>query len=216
MKVQQNTREQREKEILECAFLEFSQRGIDNTAMTDIAKTSKTGVASIYRYFGTKEEIAIRCIIQAWEKLKVLFMKRFTTDSYLEKNGLDQCEELFSVFLQSYEKYSSFYLYVYEFDLYVRRHHIKPERLTDYESVIKSIEKTALTAINKGFSDHSIKESIATQTTAEELYLSISHALFSLVQKLAVSGHILEMDSHIHSESEIQLVLQLFKSALKA
>ena len=48
--------------ILEAAYELFSTRGIEQVAMTDIAENSKIGVASLYRYFETKDEIAMSII----------------------------------------------------------------------------------------------------------------------------------------------------------
>ena len=43
--------------ILESAFNLFSEKGIDTITMNDIASTAEIGVASLYRYFATKDEI---------------------------------------------------------------------------------------------------------------------------------------------------------------
>ena len=61
---QKNARIER---ILLAAFSLFSHNGFDTIAMTDIAKDAEIGVASLYRYFATKDEIAIRTAIWAWE-----------------------------------------------------------------------------------------------------------------------------------------------------
>ena len=53
----------RMERILLSAFSLFSHNGIDAIAMTDIAKNAEIGVASLYRYYATKDEIAIRTAI---------------------------------------------------------------------------------------------------------------------------------------------------------
>ena len=60
---QKNARIER---ILLAAFSLFSHNGFDAIAMTDIAKDAEIGVASLYRYFATKDEIAIRTAMWAW------------------------------------------------------------------------------------------------------------------------------------------------------
>ena len=52
--------------ILDASFELFAERGIDTIAMTDIAKKAEIGVASLYRYFETKEDLAIEVAIHAW------------------------------------------------------------------------------------------------------------------------------------------------------
>ena len=46
--------------ILESAFNLFSEKGIDTITMNDIAATAEIGVASLYRYFETKDEINVK------------------------------------------------------------------------------------------------------------------------------------------------------------
>ena len=72
---QQENRQKRETVILDCAYQLFASQGIENTAITDIAEKAEIGVASLYRYFKTKEEIAILCGVIAWEKQKTLDRK---------------------------------------------------------------------------------------------------------------------------------------------
>ena len=65
----------RVERIMISSFSLFSNKGIDAIAMTDIAKHAEIGVASLYRYFETKDEIAIRTAIWAWEsRKKVIFL----------------------------------------------------------------------------------------------------------------------------------------------
>ena len=63
---QKNARIER---ILLSAFSLFSHNGFDAIAMTDIAKEAEIGVASLYRYFETKDEIAIKTAIWAGESV---------------------------------------------------------------------------------------------------------------------------------------------------
>ncbi|MBR4179513.1 MAG: helix-turn-helix transcriptional regulator, partial [Treponema sp.] len=60
-------RNARIEKILSSAYELFSKRGIEDVAMTDIADRSKIGVASLYRYFETKEILVVRTATQVWE-----------------------------------------------------------------------------------------------------------------------------------------------------
>ena len=65
--------------IIECTFGLFSENGIENISMNDIAVASKIGVASLYRYFQTKEELAIEVAIYAWNLELSVFNEVFTS-----------------------------------------------------------------------------------------------------------------------------------------
>lgn len=213
--IQEKTRQERENKILDCAFNLFSKNGIDNTSMTDIAKESTIGVASLYRYFNTKEQIAIQCSIRTWKKMERIFTKELTIDNSNNKTGLDICIELLGVFRKSYHSYPYFYIYVYEFDLYVKRHKIQAKDLSSYENVIQTVVVSATKAIERGFLDGSINPKLKDITTPKELYTGIASSLFFLVQKLAISGNLLDMDAQISGDRKIEIVTQLFTNSLR-
>ncbi|OJF76241.1 MAG: hypothetical protein BKP49_08885 [Treponema sp. CETP13] len=212
---QKNIRKEREKKILDCAFTLFSKNGIDNTSMTEIAKKANIGVASLYRYFNTKEQIAIQCSIRTWKKMKIVFTKELSIDFLNGKTGLEICKELLGVFRKSYFLYPYFYIYIYEFDLYIKRHKLDHKMLTEYENVIKSVLQSSTAAIKRGFSDGSINPDLAEIAEPEELYTAVASSLFFLVQKLAISANLLEMDSQMSGDRKIEIVTQLFINSLK-
>ena len=103
---QKNARIER---ILLSAFSLFSNTGIDAIAMTDIAKNAEIGVASLYRYFETKDEISIRTAIWAWENQIKVILPILNDSGYYDKNGLEQLEEIFELFCKLYQNEPDFF-----------------------------------------------------------------------------------------------------------
>ena len=106
----------RKNRILNSAFDLFAEKGIDTIAMTDIAKKAEIGVASLYRYYETKEEIAIRTSIWAWEKQKLLIETILYKDNFDNLNGYNQLEKICSMFEYLYKNETPFLRYIYFFD----------------------------------------------------------------------------------------------------
>jgi len=50
-------KDKKKAEILRAAMQVFSQKGVANTKMIDIAKSARVGKGTIYEYFGSKEDI---------------------------------------------------------------------------------------------------------------------------------------------------------------
>ena len=48
----------RKKQILEVALRHFAERGIEGTAVEDIARDAGIGISSIYHHFGSKDRLA--------------------------------------------------------------------------------------------------------------------------------------------------------------
>ncbi len=199
--------------ILLSAFSLFSHTGIDAIAMTDIAKNAEIGVASLYRYFETKDEIAIRTAIWAWENQKKMILPILDESGYYQKSGIEQLEEIFELFFKLYQNEPDFFRYIYFFDAYIVCQKIKAERLIPYQKVIESVQKIISEAIHKGLTDGSISKEYKDQEN--ELYYSLMHTLFSATQKLSLSGKMLKMDEENDEIQQLKLLGKILIGGLK-
>lgn len=199
--------------ILEAGFELFSEQGIDTIAMTDIAKKAEIGVASLYRYYATKDEIAIRTAIWAWNRQKETLMPEFEKEEFTSQNGHEQLRRIFLSFSNLYETQNKFLRFIYFFDSYAVRTKIEKERLCDYEDTIKSVQNVISKAINKGLKDGSINQKFIGQENS--LYFTLMHSLFSLSQKLSLSGNLLQMDLAGESKQELLLLTEILLNGIK-
>ena len=206
--------------IIECAFGLFAENGFETITMNQIASESEIGVASLYRYFSTKEDLAIEAAIYSWKLEESLFTKVFGTSEYEALNGYKQMEALLEVFEEALVSQGAFFRFVYYFDSFIKKEKVSPDRLSRYEDVISGSKNIVISALEKGIKDGSItfsngqNQSLA-KATLSELYFSITHSLFSLAQKLSLSGEMLNMDKQVHSEKQMQLLIQMMLSSLR-
>lgn len=199
--------------IFESAFTLFSEKGIDTIAMTDIAKNAEIGVASLYRYFSTKDEIAIRTVIWGWEKQKIVLLPVLENERYANLSGIEQIETILSLFVDLYKSESMFLRLIYFFDSYAVRTGITPDRLVEYENMIESIKVYVIAAIEKGIQDKSINHKYSIDK--ELLYFTLMHALFSTAQKLTLSGNMLNMDTKVNGTTELNNLVKILIEGLK-
>lgn len=207
---QKNARIER---ILLAAFSLFSHNGFDAIAMTDIAKDAEIGVASLYRYFATKDEIAIRTAIWAWENQKKMILPILDDSGYYKKKGIDQLSEIFDLFCKLYQSVPDFFRYIYFFDAYVVCQKIDSERLLTYQEVIQSVQIIIGNAIHKGITDGSISSDF--KGNEKQLYYSLMHTLFSASQKLSLSGKMLQMDETNNDVQQLKLLGKILIGGLK-
>ncbi|MCR4734874.1 MAG: TetR/AcrR family transcriptional regulator [Treponema sp.] len=199
--------------ILEAAFLLFSEHGIDTIAMTDIAKKAEIGVASLYRYYETKDMIAIKTAIWAWENQKKNILPDIENESFSGMKGLEQINAICKMFGNLLENQTDFLRFIYFFDSYIIRQKIEAEKLTEYEEIIKSVQTIVAAAIHKGIEDGSIN--IKFKDCENTLYFTLMHTLFSIVQKLSLSGKMLYMDSESPTKSQLELLTKILIEGLK-
>ncbi len=199
--------------ILLSAFSLFSHNGIDAIAMTDIAKNAEIGVASLYRYFATKDEIAIRTAMWAWESQKKMVIPILKAADYEKLNGYGQLAQILKLFFVLYETEPDFFRFIYFFDAYVVCQKITKDRLIPYQDVIQSVQSLVAAAIHKGLEDGSINSKY--KDKEGELYFSIMHTVFSTSQKLSLTGKMLLMDSSNDGLLQLKLLGQILLDGLK-
>lgn len=199
--------------ILSAAFDLFSVTGIDNVAMTDIAKKAEIGVASLYRYYETKDEIAIRTIIWAWENQKEQLMPFLQVKDFDSLSGLEQVKKELSLYINLFETQTAFLRFIYFFDSFAVRTQIDQKRLKDYEAMIGTVQKIVVDSISKGIADGTIKEEYKDQE--QSLYFTLTHSMFSAAQKLSLSGNMLSMDSMNNYKKELETLSDILIKGIK-
>lgn len=94
----------RSGDVLETAYKMFSHAAIDSISMTDIADEARIGVATIYRYFGTKQNLVVCACAYAQRKRTAKVLQRFEEEGIAERRGIEQIEHLLMGFVQDYEE----------------------------------------------------------------------------------------------------------------
>lgn len=200
--------------ILAAAFKLFSSAGIEPVAMTDIAKKAEIGVASLYRYFSTKDEIAIRTAIWAWEEQISEIYPSINNDEYTNGNGLFRLSIIFSLFKKLYMSKPEFLRFIYFFDSYAVNSGIKQERMIEYENVIGKVQMIVADAIKQGLKDNSINKKYIDKT--EDLYFTLMHSFFSTAQKLTLSENLLAINEKSKGSDQLDLLSELLLNGVKA
>src|SRR6056297_2355214 len=88
----------KKKEISSIALRVFSEMGIDQTNMTDIAKTSEVGVATLYRYFDNKTNLVIETGVEAWSEINSKYETAVEKIIAEEILAIDKLEKLLNLF----------------------------------------------------------------------------------------------------------------------
>lgn len=208
---QEEQKKIRIEHILKCTYDLFSH-GIDTITMNQIAENAEIGVASLYRYFSTKEQLAIECASYAWNMESEKFNSSIDYSEFQEMNGYNQIYLIINLFPKFLVTEGKFFRFIYYFDAFIKNQNISQTQLTSYEETIIKPEKVIIDSIKKGIEDKSIK---SFDSTAEELFLTLSHTLFSFAQKLSLTGELLYMDKSVPSVKQMELIISIILSSLK-
>ena len=188
----------------------FCEQGIESVKMTDVARKAQVSIASLYRYFDTKEKLVIACAVKMWSEVIQSILPNFKDDEFASLCGYDKVCRIFRVYKILCDGHKEFVRFVALFDSYCLNNKIEPSKLADYEQIITSLYRYFSDAFDCGVEDGSIRSGI----NKKEFYLTCNHALMAVVQKI-VSGEILSQDDFASSR-EVDVMTDIFLSYLKA
>lgn len=200
-----NLKEQRKEEVIVAAIEVIKTKGIDNTKITDIATKAEIGSATIYRYFKTKPELVIAAATKYWEEEMVCLYATINQELYVKLNGLEKVKCLLGVFVELYKNHKEFIRFIEDFDNYVVREAVPIEKLELYEKNITFLKEFMFLAMEEGKKENLIDEAV----NNNEFYISITHALMSLCQKLSIRGEILKCDNEVVGARQIDIISEM-------
>jgi AcrR family transcriptional regulator len=204
-------KEKRKQEVIEAAVKVLKEKGIEKSKMADIAEKAEVGVASVYRYFKTKPELVIATGTEFWrEEIDSLYHNLNSLD-FDELNGLEKVNRILNVFLILFQEQSDFIRFIEEFDNYIVKEQIHPDKLQTYEKGIIDLKPVMFEALKQGKKDGSVRKDI----DDNKFYVTITHSLMTLCQKLTIRGTILKSDKEIGSEVQIRLLIEMALAYIK-
>ena len=181
----------------------FISRSIQEVTIRDIAVSAQVGEATIYRYFGKKQEL----VVQSAMKLQgIVSSGYFKLDDKL--NGYQKLEAFYLSYLNIFDQHRNFYKFLSEFDAYMSTEN--KDVLNPYEDAIDQYKSAFMKAYQQGLKDGSVKE----QENIDLFYFSTTHAILELCKKLALKA-VLNQDLVIEKLGEVRCFISIVLSSLK-
>jgi AcrR family transcriptional regulator len=178
--------------------------------MTDIADVSGVGVATLYRYFGTKTGITIAAMTHLWNELNNMFSGIFESEVFRKQTGLKQLTDLMRMYIVLYEAHKDFMKLLGEFDLIMLRDNVPKDELVDYERSIINFYEVYESACKVGIADGTIRDDIDLKL----VYLTYGHSMMELGKKL-IRGEILPSDNFSEGSSELSMLIEMAASYIR-
>ena len=181
----------------------FLKNGIDSVKMTDIADECGIGVATLYRWLGTKNGITIAAMTYMWNELNKMFSGIFESEVFLSQSGIKQLNDLMRMFIVLYEAHPGFMRLLSEFDLLLISEDIPKKDLKEYERSIINFYPVFENSYMMGIADGTVREI----PDIRMFYLSFAHTLMELSKKL-IQGELLPNDDFSHAEEELSMIIE--------
>lgn len=195
----------RKKEILGIALKVFSAIGIDQSNMTDVAKASEVGVATLYRYFENKTNLVIETGVEAWSQINTKYESAVEVIITEEISGIDKLEKLLNLFYKIFTEEKNFVCFLDGFDNYMVNNSVSPDMLETYENEILKIDPYVCKVYKDGVKDNSIKE----MEDIDLFIKTIGHSLLALSQKALIRNRIVKSDQKERLMDEMKLMIKM-------
>ena len=180
----------------------FMCRSVQEVTIHDIAVSAQVGEATIYRYFGNKQNLVIQAAMKIQNIVSADFFKLDEG-----KNGFEKMAIFYQSYLNIYNKHPNFYKFLEEFDSFISSDNTDTN---SYEAVIDQYKAFYMDAYLEGLKDGSIKK----QNDIESFYFSTTHALLELCKKMAFKKAVLKQDKSVGKEKEIQCLIDIILMSL--
>ena len=181
----------------------FMSRSIQEVTIRDIAVSAQVGEATIYRYFGKKQEL----VVQAAMKLQgIVSSGYFQLDSKMD--GYQKLEAFYLSYLDIFNHHRDFYKFLSEFDSYMSVEN--KDVLNPYEDAIDQYKSAFMNAYEQGLKDGSVKA----QESIDLFYFSTTHAILELCKKLALKA-VLNQDLAIEKIEEVRCLIDIVLRTLR-
>lgn len=200
----QNFRLQKQNDIIIASKELFAVSSIEEVSMEKIAERAGIGVASLYRYYGTKVAVAAAVGVYYWQQIAKDIAPIFDSQEYKQKTGIERLKCLLDVYTGFYVSRPDFLHFLDDFDNFCLKSNVSREDLADYQNSITDFYKFYRDGIDKGLKDGSVK----TPDSDGLLYLTMNHAMLSTLRKMA-RGEILEQDNRYLEELELLKIMFL-------
>ena len=207
----ESLKSKRSERAVEISAEMFLKHGIDAVKMTDIADACGVGVATLYRYFGTKTVITIAAMTYLWTDLKEKYRGIYESQSFLNQTGFKRIHDLMKLYLQLFDKHPGFMRLLGEFDLMLIRDEVPKAMLYDYERSVINFYPIVEASYLAGIKDGTIRRDIDFKL----FYLTYTHSMMELCKKI-LRGDLLPSDDFAEGKTELNMLIDMAISYLRA
>lgn len=181
----------------------YMEKGIQNVKMTDVAKMSDMGVASLYRYFGTKKAFTIEVAVYTWNNLLNIYNFIISEKVFNELSGYEQIKSLLNVYKIVLKEYGKFFTFIADFDNYVTNEVISKDELCELNETIYKFYNYYKKAIETGIKDGTIDPNI----DIDRIYFTSTHSMNALCQKI-IGPNIISLDE-MDDVNEVDVLISM-------
>ena len=187
------------KDFIEKGFELFVNSSIEAISMQEIADASGYGVATLYRYFRTKQDFVVEVAVKSWEKFREENQRRQPQKDFSKMTAADIYEFYLDSFLELYRGYTDLLKFNQFFNVYVQSEHLDRTTLGPYQELIRRLKERFHLMYLRAGQDKTIR----TDEPEEKMFSTTLHLMLAAVTRYAV-GLIYIPEKDFEPEEELE------------
>lgn len=180
--VNQSITEKREI-VIETAFKLFAENKIEPVTMTVVADNCNMGVASIYRYFGTKKELVIAVAAKKWREYYSELQKYYKELNVDKMTAAQELEFYIDRYIDLYNENSDLLNFNANFGIYIGSEDTTKDEMRQYNSIIDKFISRFHMLYKKAQDDKTIRTDISERS----LFYNIMYTMMSALSKYSTN-----------------------------
>ena len=213
-KVYRDQEREKNKEISKSNITEVSKelflsRGYAQTNMAEIAEIAKISRKTLYRYFSSKEEIAMEIELDVF---KTFVSVQDEIVRKIQGNGFEKLSQYLEKLDHLVDDLSQLIRLTGMFDYYLVNEYPSESSQSEFIKLIEKVDEPFIQFIDEGVKDGSIK----TEIEVPYLARTISNSFLALAQRIVTRGYHLDVELNIESRKILAVQRSLFLKALQA
>ena len=174
--VNQSITEKREI-VIETAFKLFAENKIEPVTMTVVADNCNMGVASIYRYFGTKKELVIAVAAKKWREYYSELQKYYKELNVDKMTAAQELEFYIDRYIDLYDENSDLLNFNANFGIYIGSEDTTKDEMRPYNSIIDKFINRFHMLYKKAQDDKTIRTDISERSILYNIMYTMMSAL---------------------------------------
>lgn len=184
--------------VIETAFKLFAENRIEPVTMTVVANNCNMGVASIYRYFGTKKELVIAVAAKKWREYYGELQRHYNELNVEKMTAAQELEFYIDRYIDLYKENSDLLNFNANFSIYIGSEDTTKDEMKPYNSIIEKFVNKFHVLYKKAQDDKTVR----TDISEKSIFYNVMYAMLSALSKYS-SGIIHSADQDINYEKEI-------------
>ena len=171
----------RRERMMEEGFRLFSEKGVGQVSMMEVAAACRVGVATVYRYFNTKLELVLAIGEAKWNEYAEKVRKLRAEKNADAMTAGEELSFYLDFYIDLYRNHKDILRFNQELNNYARQEHATAEQLAPYLRSIQAFGVTFHQMYEKGKRDGTLK----TDLPEEKLFAATAHIMMAVAVRYA-------------------------------